>query len=120
MTAPSEASYYATPSPMTDLASCSPQMLEGLPASVDELLRVVRGCVLDAGLATSVHGTNLPPGREGETQIRSAAAMIERIAMIDPAPLAEARPPERRLLGTCRHFATLSCALLRHAGIAAR
>ncbi|MEU7973849.1 transglutaminase domain-containing protein [Micromonospora sp. NPDC049089] len=31
-----------------------------------------------------------------------------------------ARAPDRRVIGTCRHFAVLSCALLRYRGIAAR
>ena len=30
------------------------------------------------------------------------------------------RAPQRRIVGTCRHFAVLSCALLRHRGIASR
>lgn len=31
-----------------------------------------------------------------------------------------AREPDKRVVGTCRHFAVLSCALLRHRGIASR
>jgi len=39
---------------------------------------------------------------------------------LDPAPLTDVREPANRVVGTCRHFAVMSCALLRHRGIAAR
>src|SRR5256886_10114387 len=39
------------------------------------------------------------------------------ISALDPRPLAEARPPERRLVGCCRDFTVLLCAMARHHGI---
>jgi Transglutaminase-like superfamily len=53
-------------------------------------------------------------------QIRPAAALVQAMLALDPQPLSVPRPPERRLVGTCRHFAVLSCASLRHRGISAR
>ncbi|MFC9252629.1 transglutaminase domain-containing protein [Amycolatopsis thailandensis] len=38
----------------------------------------------------------------------------------DPAPLTAAREADKRVVGTCRHFAVLGCALLRYRGIVAR
>ena len=32
----------------------------------------------------------------------------------DPAPLASPRPPEKRFIGACRHYALLACSALRH------
>jgi hypothetical protein len=46
--------------------------------------------------------------------------VITALLALDPAPLDVARAPDRRVIGTCRHFALLSCALLRHRGVAAR
>jgi hypothetical protein len=46
--------------------------------------------------------------------------LIDALLALDPAPLAVAREPARRVIGTWRHFAVLSCALLRYRGIAAR
>lgn len=46
--------------------------------------------------------------------------MIGALLALDPAPMDVARTPDRRVIGTCRHFAVLSCALLRYRGIAAR
>jgi hypothetical protein len=105
-----ELEFYATPGAMTDLARCSSEAFEGLPESPDELMRVVRRCVV-AGDA--------PEGRD-DPQIRLAADMVERILEIEPGPLAEARPADKRFVGTCRHFATLTCALLRRVGVPSR
>ncbi|MFD5093450.1 transglutaminase domain-containing protein [Amycolatopsis thailandensis] len=38
----------------------------------------------------------------------------------DPAPLTAALEADKRVVGACRHFAVLGCALLRYRGIAAR
>ena len=46
--------------------------------------------------------------------------MLARLAALDPRPLAEARPPERRLVGCCRDFTVLLCAMARHHGIPIR
>jgi hypothetical protein len=62
----------------------------------------------------------LPEERFGENQIRPAARLLEILTRLDPAPVDVARPPERRVVGTCRHFAVLACALLRGRGIASR
>jgi Transglutaminase-like superfamily len=46
--------------------------------------------------------------------------MTEVILGRNPAPLAVGRPVEERLVGNCRFFSTLSCALLRRVGTPAR
>lgn len=120
MTKTNGSSYYSTPGPMADLTGCPPEMLADLPEDVDGLIDVVRGCVVDAGLTSEIHGAGGPAGRAGETQIRSVTQMVERIAMVDPAPLVRPRAPEHRFLGTCRHFALLGSALLIHKGVPAR
>jgi hypothetical protein len=109
--------FYATPGPMTDLAACAPGLLDGLPDEPADLMRIVRWCVT-TDVALRMQG--LPVPDRGDAQIRPAAAMIARISELDPAPLAQHRPAEKRFVGNCRHFATLACALFRHVGIPAR
>ena len=46
--------------------------------------------------------------------------MLDRVFVIDPRPLSEPRPPERRFVGNCRHFTVLLCALLRARGVPSR
>jgi hypothetical protein len=71
-------------------------------------------------ILTQIYELAVPQGREHEAQIRPAAEMVRRIEELVPTPIVEARPPQQRFLGNCRHFATLSCALFRHAGIPTR
>ena len=46
--------------------------------------------------------------------------MLAQARALDPRPLREARPLERKLIGNCRHFSTLLAGLLRAQGIPAR
>jgi len=46
--------------------------------------------------------------------------MLARLRELDSRPLTVAHPMERRLVGNCRDFSTLLCAMLRHLGIPAR
>jgi len=62
----------------------------------------------------------VPDARQGEVQIRPAAGMVDRILAMDRRLLAEARAPGQRFIGKCRHFSTLTVALLRAAGVASR
>jgi hypothetical protein len=115
-----ELEFYAAPGPMTDLSAVPAEVLEGLPEEPDGLMKVVRGCVVSDLMLTQIYKLAVPEGREHEAQIRPAAEMVRCIAELVPAPLVEARPPQQRFLGNCRHFATLSCALFRRAGIPTR
>jgi transglutaminase-like putative cysteine protease len=56
----------------------------------------------------------------GLLNIRLASTLIATLAALDPTPLWQERTPKTRVVGTCRHFATLACALLRLRGIPAR
>lgn len=69
---------------------------------------------------TDPRAANLPGHRLAESQIRPAAELVNRLLSLNPQSLNTAREPGQRVVGTCRHFAVLSCALLRHRGIAAR
>jgi hypothetical protein len=115
-----ELEYYSAPSPMTDLTQCPSEALAGLPDAPVDLMKVVRGCVVDPSTLTQIYELPIPSGRDDERQIRTAAEMIERIRHLDPSPIIESRPPQRRFLGTCRNYATLTCALFRHTGTPAR
>jgi hypothetical protein len=60
------------------------------------------------------------PDRLAEKDIRPAARLVEILVALDLAPLQVPREAAGRVVGTCRHFAVLSSALLRYRGIAAR
>ena len=119
-TAPSSdgRAYFATPGPLTDLDRHRDRVRR-LPNGVADLCRVVQGLVVHPFLA---HLYDVPPSavRLEELEIRTAADMVTHIMKLDPRPLLEARPPERRFVGNCRHFSVLLCAFLRAQGIPAR
>ncbi len=108
---------YCTPGRLTDIGEVSAAVLEAIPADPVGICRLVPGLVVHPFEATDL---GLDAGRLGGSQIRQASAIIGAVLALDPAALDIPREPERRLVGTCRTFVVLSCALLRHRGIAAR
>jgi hypothetical protein len=108
---------YSAPDRLTDIGEVSAAVLKAIPADPVGICRLVPGLVLHPFEATDL---GLDAGRFGEQQIRQASAIIRAVLALDSAALDIPREPERRLVGTCRTFVVLSCALLRHRGIAAR
>ncbi len=108
---------YSAPGPMTDLGTVSRAALDGLPDDPLAICALAHRLVIQPADAGQL---DLPPGRFAENQLRPAASLIRALLALDPAPLVTGRPPERRVVGTCRHFAVLTVALLRHQGVAAR
>ena len=108
---------YAVPGRLTDIGDVSAAVLEAVPPDPAGICRLVPGLVLHPFDAASL---GLDAGRLAGQQIRPASAIIDAVLALDPAGLDVAREPGRRLVGTCRTFVVLSCALLRYRGIAAR
>lgn len=113
--------YYAAPGPFTALSADETYapLLEDLPADIPALVRAVQGNLLHIFWAEAYGVTHTDEQREG-VGIRSAAEKLRRIHAANPAPLTTPRPPEARLVGNCRDFSVLLCALLRYHGIPAR
>jgi hypothetical protein len=65
-------------------------------------------------------GKALPAERQVEKNVRPAGELARMLLALDPAPLTVPREPAERLVGTCRHFAVMACALLRDGGVPAR
>ncbi len=110
--------YYTTPGPMTEAGPLA-VLLNPLPADVAALRDVVQGLLIHIFWARR-YGVELDETRQQEVQIRALAPKLERIVELDPRPLAETRPPARRLVGNCRDFSVTLAGLLRHKGIPAR
>jgi Transglutaminase-like superfamily len=111
--------YYAAPGPMTDLTGVPAEVFDALPTDPVALCRTVPGLIVHEMWANA-YGFDVPEDRLTDLQARSAGEMAEVIRRLDAGPLSAARSAEQRMVGNCRHFSTLSCALLRRAGIPAR
>jgi hypothetical protein len=108
---------YSVPGPLTDLADLDPAALKWIPSDPVEICRITTGLILHPFDAEPL---GLPATRLADSQLRSARRITEAILALDDSALDVTREPASRAVGTCRNFVTLSCALLRHRGIAAR
>lgn len=119
----------ATPSPET-LAfystrgdrSCPGEFspcLDGLPSDI-ELLTMILQHILVHVLEAWRYGFTVPVERRAEVEIGDTRGILARVVALDPRPLTEPRPPERRVVTTCHDYAVLLCAILRHQGRPAR
>ena len=102
-----ELRYYAQPGPMTDPRQHA-HLLDSLPTEIPALCKVIRGFLLHTFNAPH-YGVELSEARKHrEWDIRPVSEMLDQVFRLDDSPLSESRPPEKRLTGICRHFAT-SC-----------
>lgn len=108
--------YYTTHSRVTDPGRYA-AMFEGVPAEVESIVGIVQGLIINDAQKRLLGVT-----RNGDRDwgIRRVENMLKQISWMDPRSVVSARAPENRLHGSCRHFAVMTCALLRHAGIPAR
>ncbi|MEE8297662.1 MAG: transglutaminase-like domain-containing protein [Hyphomicrobium sp.] len=118
-----ELAYYASHSALTDPGTHA-DLFRDAPYDEAALARWVRNVHFHETYAMEA-GLDLPPKANGDPAISDPAvrfmeAMLGRILARDPRPLAMARPKERCFIGTCRDYALMLCALLRHQGRAAR
>lgn len=108
---------YRLPGRLTDLDAAPAASLAGLDADPLAICAPVHALVIQP---TDPAARDFSAERLAENQIRPAANLIGRLHALDPKPINELREPVHRVVGTCRHFAVLACALLRHQGVAAR
>src|SRR4051794_3669920 len=101
--------FYLAEGPMTALGDGA-VATEALPRDLGALCRVIQGVLLHEQGAPA-YGFELPPDRRAAPHLRPVARMLEEILRRDPRPLGEARPPQERLVGVCRHFSLMLCAI---------
>jgi hypothetical protein len=111
--------YYTAQSPFTDPGKHS-AMFGGLPQDVGSLSKVVQGLIVHFRDGEKLFNYTPPVERLSEADTRYMEKMLMRIHEMDDRPLTEARPPEKRLVGSCRDFATLFVSMMRHHGVPSR
>jgi Transglutaminase-like superfamily len=110
--------FYLQPGTMTDVGPHA-TLFDSLPCDVAALAGVVQGLAIHEFMAPA-YGASISDCRRGESHIRRVGEMLDRILALDARPLTAVRPPDRRLVGVCHHFALLLIPMLRAAGIPAR
>jgi len=68
----------------------------------------------------SFYNYQIPLKRLSDIETRYVEKMLEKIIALDNAELIKERALDKRIVGSCRDYATLFCAILRYHGIPAR
>lgn len=107
----------ALPGRFTTLTPEQREWVAGLPGDPLAAYRAAQGLVVEPPDATAA---GLPPARLAEKDVRPAADLLALLHRLSPEPPGRPRPVAERVVGTCRHYAVLACALLRARGVPAR
>lgn len=110
--------FYRRPSSTSSLGRHS-NLVPALPADPEALSAIVRGLLIH-NYTVKTQKMPMPPERMAHMQTASAAAILDNVLGLDPSPLDQERPAERKMVGFCYHFALLHCTLLRATGTPAR
>ena len=114
----SSLTYYAQQGSISDPGTYT-TLFDNLPTGVADLARLVQGVTIHVFWAER-YGFKFPPEREVELQLRSMERRLRRTIELDPRPLIEPRPLDKKLLGNCRDHSLLLAAMLRQQGRPAR
>lgn len=110
---------YAVQSSVTDPGQYA-HLLDDLPSDLAGVARVVQGLVYHYMAGQYMFGYCPPQERMAEIDTRYAERILARLIELDDRPLTEPRAYEDRIVGCCRDFSLLACAILRHQGTPAR
>ena len=111
-------SFYAQPGMMTNPGPYA-KLLDELPTGIDDLCSIVQATTIHIFWAER-YGLSLSEAHKTEVQLRTLQSRLARTLELDPRPLTEVRPPEKRIVGNCRDFSVLLVSILRHQGVPAR
>jgi hypothetical protein len=110
--------FFAAPGPFTELTVEQASAIRSLDRGPTDLCRVAQRLLV---APSDVGSTGMTEQRVVERNTHRAGALFARALELDAVtPLGEARPVERRVVGTCRHYAVLATAFLRAAAVPAR
>ena len=110
--------FYTQPATMTSLGEQAP-LVKALPGDPGVLAAALHGLVIHEHM-TGGYGVTLAEADRWTVHVRPAADLLAEIVARDPRPLDQARSPEGRVPGNCRHFTVLEAAMLRAHGTPAR
>ncbi len=110
--------YYVQHGSISDPGAYS-ALFDLLPNNVADLAQVVQGITIHVFWAER-YGYKFPPRRTAELQLRTIEKRLAQTIELDPRPLLEPRPLDKKLLGNCRDHSVLLAAMLRHQGQPAR
>ncbi len=110
--------FYKKQSPVTDPKEFG-YLFEALPRDVAEIKSLLQGLILHFWDG-SFYDYQIPFKRLFDIETRYVEKMLEKMIRLDDSELTQTRPLDKRIVGSCRDYATIFCAILRYQGIPAR
>lgn len=107
MTSKEVLEHYTTQSFLSNPGPYAAQ-LNSLPHEMDALHRAINGLLIHIWKVRAFHPEQLM-GRSHAVFVRSVKQLLEQTLALNPAPLAQERPENERLIVDCRSFALLLC-----------
>lgn len=111
--------YYRSQSPTSDPGAYG-DLFDALPTDLAGIAQVTQGLVYHYFADQHWLGWQPPQERLPEINTRTMQQIVATLLAKDDRPLTVARRNEDRMVGCCRDFSLLACAMLRHQGKAAR
>ena len=105
------------PGPLTSLSAEQLSLVGDYSNDAAALGRVAQRLLMPQGDA---FGGGLSEQRMAERNTRPATELLRRAMELDPSGLSEPRDDDNRVVGSCRHYAVLTTAMLRANGLPAR
>ena len=110
--------YYQEPEGITSIEKHL-DFVRWLTNDVRAICQVVQGILVHDNWLHH-YGLSLRPEQIYDQSSSYMQDLLDKAVELDSRSLAIARAPEKRVIGCCREFATLFCAILRHKGVPAR
>ncbi|MCB0183552.1 MAG: transglutaminase domain-containing protein, partial [Caldilineaceae bacterium] len=110
---------YTTQSPTSDPGAYA-YLFDDLPTDLLGIAQVTQGLIYHYFADQYTLGWQPPSFRLPEINTRTMEKILAALLEKDERPLTAARRNDDRLVGCCRDFALLACAILRHQGRPAR
>ena len=110
---------YATQSATSDPGASS-ALLDATPTDLASVAAITQGLVFHYAAGKFMFGHEPAQERIAEIDTRDLKHILARITELDARPLNQARDFDKRIIGCCRDFSLIACAILRHHNIPAR
>ena len=110
--------YYARQGQISDPRDHS-LLLDALPPDIPGIIHAIQGVMLHLHWAER-YGVILTRVRQAEANLRTVKDRLDKILALQDGRLTEPRPLSKKTVGTCRDFALMLTAILRHQGVPAR
>jgi hypothetical protein len=110
--------YYSEPWDITNLSKYE-KFIGSVPRDVRAIFQIVQGLIVH-DLWIGRYGSRATERQKINTNTTYMKDILDKALELENKSLALPRSVENRVLGSCREFSTLFCAILRHKGISAR